>query len=927
LQFENSCSDILGKRVGNKRYLHVDALPGSADGPEAEALLEAVARAEALAGLRRGEHFNLVRIDADGAELALLHYPGFAEEPFPALAQSWRVDLAAGTLSHRTYADSLNPPILHRKELLLAADHPRRAEYAALTAACEAVGLFDDPRRIGYRRQWQQLMRERGFRLDGHALVPIGNAEDGDAAGDDADTDTDTDADGRLAGPAADWQAARQRTALSRSGFSAPIQTLARHGLLAPGRTLFDYGCGRGDDVRGLRENGFDAGGWDPYYAPDQPIHGADLVNLGFVINVIEDFDERLEALARAWSLAGTLLVVSVMLANQNDPRGERFRDGVMTRRGTFQKYFTQGELKAFVAQVLDVEPIPVAPGIVYVFRDQDAEQRFLVDRWRSARTRLRAPSLHRERPPRARRAPKPSQREQTYQAHRDALERLWSLRLDLGRKPDKAEVPDELALTAAFGSVSKALRFIEARKEAELGGTEIDRLLAAADGARQDDLTVYFALDQFARRKPYQHLEPGLKRDIKAFFGDYAGARAAGLALLMQIADTDAVEQACREAAEHGLGWLEMVAADADDAQADAGEGGGDAGWKAGGPAAVSLQLDARLVERLPPLLRVYVGAAAAAYGDYRHADLIKIHIGSGKLTLMRFDDFDGKPLPRMRERVKIKLREQDVDYFAYGPGTDYAPPFLYRKSRFINEEDPSYPDQLAFEEALEGLNLLDLSGYGPPPALLTATLARHRWEIAGWELRRSQRMPALDDPCGRYVRFRDLIHCGETQAATGIDNLPTRVESCNALLELAEQVLDPVIDWFGMIRITYGFCSPALAKAIRARGGGPIDPSRDQHAAHELNRRGNPICPRLGAAVDFLVQDEDMLEVARWVAVNTACDRLYFYGPDQPIHVSHGPEQSRQVVIMRVGPSGRLVPRGVKLEAFLSDAARDLV
>jgi hypothetical protein len=39
----------------------------------------------------------------------------------------------------------------------------------------------------------------------------------------------------------------------------------------------------------------------------------------------------------------------------------------------------------------------------------------------------------------------------------------------------------------------------------------------------------VYFALDQFGRRKPYKHLEPGLKRDIKAFFGDYAGARTQG--------------------------------------------------------------------------------------------------------------------------------------------------------------------------------------------------------------------------------------------------------------------------------------------------------------------------------------------------------------------------------------------------------------
>jgi DNA phosphorothioation-associated putative methyltransferase len=126
---------------------------------------------------------------------------------------------------------------------------------------------------------------------------------------------------------------------------------------------LFDYGCGRGDDVRGLRENGLTAHGWDPYFAPDERVQPADLVNLGFVINVIEDFDERLEALTRAWSLASTLLVVSVMLANQNDVRGERFRDGVRTQRGTFQKYYTQAEIKVLLEEVLDEEAIPVAPG------------------------------------------------------------------------------------------------------------------------------------------------------------------------------------------------------------------------------------------------------------------------------------------------------------------------------------------------------------------------------------------------------------------------------------------------------------------------------------------------------------------------------------------------------------------------------------
>ena len=88
-----------------------------------------------------------------------------------------------------------------------------------------------------------------------------------------------------------------------------------------------------------LRARRRSCGGWrrtasrrragTPIYAPDNPIASADIVNLGFVINVIEDFDERLEALTRAWSLAERLLVVSVMLANQNDVAG-----GALPRRG-----------------------------------------------------------------------------------------------------------------------------------------------------------------------------------------------------------------------------------------------------------------------------------------------------------------------------------------------------------------------------------------------------------------------------------------------------------------------------------------------------------------------------------------------------------------------------------------------------------------
>lgn len=862
-----------GKRVGNLTYVHVDALD-CLDG----SVRERVCAAGDVAGLRAGVHYNLVRVAEAGGAIALLHYPGFFEEPFPMLRERWLVEPDTATVAYRTWEDSRNPPILHRKELMLAPEDPRRGPLAELTAACEAVGLFDDPARIGYLLQWSQLIRDKGFRLDDHRLVPVGNQEDdADAAADDGATP-------------ADWAAARQRTALVRYGFSAPIQLLARHGFLDGRYRLFDYGCGRGDDLRGLAENGLTVSGWDPYYAPDNSITAAELVNLGFVINVIEDFDERLEALTRAWSLAGTLLVVSVMLANQNEPRGEAFRDGVMTRRGTFQRYYTQAGLKAFVDEVLDEQGILVAPGVLYVFRDKDAEQRFLLARASGRGHLLRPP---RPRPPRPERRDRAAERHAAWQPE---LERLWARWLALGRRPEVDDLEDAARLIEGFGTLGRTLRFLEERRVAEEGAEAIGQQLAAAEGARRDDLTVYFALARFARRRPYTQVEAGLKRDIRRFFGDYAGAQAAGTALLMRIADVAAIAQACREAAEHGLGWLEEA---------------GDAGDRR--PRA--LQLGAALVEQLPPLLRTYIGAAAAAYGDWRGADLIKVHIGSGKLTLMRFDDFDGVPLPRMVERVKIKLREQDVEYYAYGDG--YEPPFLYHKSRFINEEHPTWPAQLAFEAALDGLGLFDWSGYGPAPGAFLATLARHRWEVQGFSLRRVQTIPALDDPCGRHLTFRQLIECGETQAATGLANLPREPDSYNALLALAEQVLDPLIDWFGMPRLTYGFCSPALARLIPAR----IDPRRDQHACHERNRAGRLVCERLGAAVDLLVEDEDMGEVARWIVEHTPFDRLYFYGADLPVHVSHGPEQARQIVEMRLTRDGRRVPRVVSVAAFLGE------
>ncbi len=112
---------MIGKSVAQRLYVHVASLSETHGGRE-----ETLTRAEALACVRRGKDFNVVRFDPSESQIALLHYPGIVEDPFPMLRESWRVDIATGQVAHRTYVDSLNPPILHRKELLLPDDHPRR---------------------------------------------------------------------------------------------------------------------------------------------------------------------------------------------------------------------------------------------------------------------------------------------------------------------------------------------------------------------------------------------------------------------------------------------------------------------------------------------------------------------------------------------------------------------------------------------------------------------------------------------------------------------------------------------------------------------------------------------------------------------------------------------------------------------------------
>ena len=107
---------------------------------------------------------------------------------------------------------------------------------------------------------------------------------------------------------------ARHRTAMSRLALSRPLATAAADQLLDPTKSIFDYGCGRGDDLRHLSGLGYTVDGWDPTHRPQADRREADVVNLGYVVNVIERPDERAATLRNAWALARNLLIVSSRL-------------------------------------------------------------------------------------------------------------------------------------------------------------------------------------------------------------------------------------------------------------------------------------------------------------------------------------------------------------------------------------------------------------------------------------------------------------------------------------------------------------------------------------------------------------------------------------------------------------------------------------
>jgi DNA phosphorothioation-associated putative methyltransferase len=450
----------------------------------------------------------------------------------------------------------------------------------------------------------------------------------------------------------------RHKTAIHRVDFSRPVKAALHDGLIGPAVTVFDYGCGHGHDIALLAAQGIPCGGWDPAFRPDAPRHPAGVVNLGFVLNVIEDVGERSDALRKAWGLSQRLLIVAAQVKEAGRGQSQvAFGDGVVTGRGTFQKFFGQGELKAFLEAELHAEAIPAALGIFYVFRDETLQQQFIANRFR------RRPA-----------APRKRISELRFEEHRELLEPLMAAIAELGRLPEEDEYPPAAEVVTAFGSLKRAFALVRR----VTGDDEWD----AIRRARTEDLLVYLALARFRKRPALGQLPRPLQRDMRFFFGTYTKACTTADDLLFRAGDAAAIDDACKRSA---VGKLLP-----DD-----------------------LYVHRSALDALEPLLRIYEGCGRAFLGKVEGANIIKIHRRSGKLSYLVYPEFESDPHPSLLRSVRFNLRTRQIDSNDYAQSAN--PPVLHRKESFLLPDDPLHDKfaRLTAQEEKNGL-LEDTAGIG---------------------------------------------------------------------------------------------------------------------------------------------------------------------------------------------------------------------
>lgn len=432
----------------------------------------------------------------------------------------------------------------------------------------------------------------------------------------------------------------RHKTAISRNNFSRPVQVALASNLIPKSSSFFDYGCGKGDDIRALKSIGHEASGWDPTHNSKERLKKADIVNLGYVVNVIEDQEERIDVIRKAYDLANKALIVSSRLIFEiRNNVGRPFKDGFITQKKTFQKYYTQDELKSFIDTALDVNSVPGAPGVFFIFKDEALKIKFETARFRRRpdfKFRLNADEI--------------------FEQNKTILKPIVDFLLARGRLPQEFEIPDAEDLTKCFGNIRRAFNIIRHVVN------EDDWI--KVETQRSEDLLIYLGLSKFTGRPKKTDLAQDIQLDVKAFFGSYAAACQKADELLFSAGNLELIHQACLKA-------------------------------PCGKRTHDAMYIHESALVNLSPILRIYEGCARSYIGNVEGANIIKLHRLKPKVSYLSYPDFDRKAHPGLRGALVVPLKSFDVKFYDYSKSDN--PPILHRKEEFVPS---TYPHKVKFEK-----------------------------------------------------------------------------------------------------------------------------------------------------------------------------------------------------------------------------------